>query len=190
MTWVYADPPYPGKAHLYRDHADYAGEVDHGGLVQRLVDARATGLVDGWALSTSARSLPAVLELLNGLEADLIVAAWVKGAHPHGKPHGPAQAWEPVIVSGCRHGLWRPDALTHGAKARTTDPRRVIGAKPARFCGWLFELFGALPGDTLVDMFAGSGGVGRAWLEWSGAPAVASLDDLESSRKTVTHVPQ
>ena len=26
----YADPPYPGQAHLYKDHPDYGGEVDHG----------------------------------------------------------------------------------------------------------------------------------------------------------------
>lgn len=26
---AYADPPYPGKAWLYRDHPDYGGEVNH-----------------------------------------------------------------------------------------------------------------------------------------------------------------
>ena len=29
MRIAYADPPYPGCAHLYRGHPDYAGEVDH-----------------------------------------------------------------------------------------------------------------------------------------------------------------
>lgn len=29
MRLAIADPPYPGCAHLYRDHPDYAGEVDH-----------------------------------------------------------------------------------------------------------------------------------------------------------------
>jgi hypothetical protein len=28
---AYADPPYLGKAWLYRDHPDYGGEVDHSG---------------------------------------------------------------------------------------------------------------------------------------------------------------
>jgi len=30
---AYADPPYIGCAHLYRDHPDYAGEVDHPALI-------------------------------------------------------------------------------------------------------------------------------------------------------------
>lgn len=29
----------------------------------------------------------------------------------------------------------------------------MIGAKPAEFCWWLFDLLGALPGDELVDLF-------------------------------------
>ena len=33
---AYADPPYPGKAFYYRDHPDYAGEVDHEALLSRL----------------------------------------------------------------------------------------------------------------------------------------------------------
>lgn len=28
MKLGYADPPYPGGAHLYKDHPDFAGEVD------------------------------------------------------------------------------------------------------------------------------------------------------------------
>jgi DNA modification methylase len=39
----------------------------------------------------------------------------------------------------------------------------VIGAKPAAFCRWVFELLGAAPGDVLEDLFPGSGAVGRAW---------------------------
>lgn len=36
MKLGYADPPYIGCAHLYRDHPDYAGEVDHPSLIERL----------------------------------------------------------------------------------------------------------------------------------------------------------
>lgn len=43
----------------------------------------------------------------------------------------------------------------------------MIGAKPARFCRWVFELLGALPGDELVDVFPGTGGVMRAWAFYS-----------------------
>ncbi len=54
----YADPPYPGKAWMYRDQASYRGEVDHEALVASLVDE-----YDGWALSTSSDALRAVLPL-------------------------------------------------------------------------------------------------------------------------------
>ena len=36
MRIGYADPPYPGCAHMYKGHPDFAGEVDHYALVQRL----------------------------------------------------------------------------------------------------------------------------------------------------------
>lgn len=38
MRFAYADPPYPGMAHLYKGHLDYAGEVDHKALIERLVN--------------------------------------------------------------------------------------------------------------------------------------------------------
>jgi hypothetical protein len=80
----------------------------------------------------------------------------------------PLSSWEPVVYRGGRAypsalEARRLDALVHVARIRTTDPRRVVGAKPAAFCWWLFDLLGALPGDELVDLFPGSGGIGRAW---------------------------
>jgi hypothetical protein len=57
LRLAYADPPYPGKSALYRGHSDYAGEVDHEELLERLQG------YDGWALSTSADALPAILAL-------------------------------------------------------------------------------------------------------------------------------
>lgn len=38
--FAYADPPYPGFAHLYRDQSSYAGEVDHAALVSQLETTR------------------------------------------------------------------------------------------------------------------------------------------------------
>jgi hypothetical protein len=58
----------------------------------------------------------------------------------------------------------RRDAITCSTRCRQArDPARVIGAKPAVFIRWVFDLLGALPGDEFVDVFPGSGGVGRAW---------------------------
>ncbi|BCJ53062.1 hypothetical protein Asp14428_45370 [Actinoplanes sp. NBRC 14428] len=158
LRLAYADPPYPGNSRLYRGHRDYGGEVDHAALIARLAG------YDGWALSTSATALPAVLALC---PPGVRVAAWHKGERPTAS-RWPLSAWEPVIYTGGRQQpssgpVRRVDSLVHGVAAMTTLPGRVIGAKPAAFCRWLFDLLGATAGDTLDDLFPGSGAVGRAW---------------------------
>jgi hypothetical protein len=61
------------------------------------------------------------------------------------------------------------DALAGRApRRRSTRPDAVIGAKPPDFCAWLFSLLGALPGDTLDDLYPGSGIVTWAWKRWTG----------------------
>jgi hypothetical protein len=73
LRLAYADPPYPGEARLYRDHSEYGGEVDHVPLIAGLAG------YDGWALSTSAEALPAVLALC---PPGVRVAAWHRGERP------------------------------------------------------------------------------------------------------------
>ena len=155
----YADPPYPGKAWLYRGHPDYAGEVDHQALIARL------GSYDGWALSTSAEALPSVLALC---PPRVRVAAWHRGERTT-RSRYPLNGWEPVIYSGGRQipGERRADSIVCGPAPVRTLPGRVIGAKPAAVCRWIFGLLGALPGDTLEDLFPGSGAVTRAWLAYT-----------------------
>jgi hypothetical protein len=48
-----------------------------------------------------------------------------------------------------------------------TLKRGLVGAKPRAFCRWLFGLLGAQPGDTLDDLFPGTGAVLAAWAEWN-----------------------
>ena len=161
LRLAYADPPYPGRAaRYYSSHPDFAGEVDHHALVEQLV----AEYPDGWALSTSADALPAILA---SCPPAVRVAAWFRGERPTCS-YRPLNAWEPVVYLGGRAHPSSPaerrlDALVHVARIRTTDPRWCAGAKPAAFCWWLFDLLGALPGDDLVDLFPGSGGVARAW---------------------------
>ena len=61
----------------------------------------------------------------------------------------------------------------------------LIGRKPLAFCAWLFEAMGMLPGDELVDLFPGTGIVGRAWAELSRSAerdgSQQCLDDESSS---------
>ena len=161
LRLAYADPPYPGKARLYRDHPDFGGEVNHAGLIERLA------AYDGWALSTSAEALPAVLALC---PAGVRVAAWHRGERPI-RSRWPLYAWEPVIYHGGRQladAQRRADSLVCGVGPLDTLPGRVIGAKPAAVCRWIFILLGAGPGDILDDLFPGSGAVSRAWAVYTG----------------------
>ncbi len=149
----YADPPYPGRAWMYKGHPDYAGEVDHAALIASLRSS-----YDGWALSTSADSLQDLLPLC---PKGVHVAAWHKPLAAQATTRGMHNVWEPVIV-------WPARELRPGiADALRALPARggghLIGRKPLKFCGWLFGLLGALPGDDFVDLFPGSGIVGRAW---------------------------
>jgi len=175
LRLAYADPPYPGKARLYLDHPDYAGEVDHAALIGRLTS------YDGWALSTSSEALPAVLALC---PPGVRIAAWHRGERP-GPSRWPLRAWEPVIYSGGRQLIRdrlqprRVDSLVCGVAAVTTRPGRVIGAKPAAFCRWIFDLLGAEPGDVLDDLFPGSGAISRAWATFTD-PSIQARADASS----------
>jgi hypothetical protein len=181
---AYADPPYPGKAWMYRDHPDYAGEVDHDKLLSRL------DTYDGWALSTSASALPQVLALAVAQGLAVRVAAWIRGPRPHATARHALNAWEPVIyvpvaragardasrVAAVEHDASRlagearrVDVLTHGVSPLRTLPGRVTGTKPPAFCAWLFDLIGAEPADTFDDLFPGSGIVGKMWDEYAAA---------------------
>lgn len=164
LQLAYADPPYPGLSkRYYGQHPDYDGEVDHTALIHQL------SRYDGWALSTSARALPAVLA---SCPPGVRVAAWHRGERPTTSA-GPLNAWEPVIYYGGRAtrtphpsqtagtdayapepvtpgdryastvDARRVDSLVHHARPRLTDPDRVVGAKPAAFIRWIFDLLGA-----------------------------------------------
>lgn len=182
MKIAYADPPYPGKARkYYRDHPDFAGEVDHAELIAYLERE----FPDGWALSTSADALQTVLPLCppavrrregGGVLQQVRVMPWCKPAAQNGSGGGALHGWEPVIVRGGRRtfGPGRPRdwLVASPERPRPRPVTHVTGAKPTEFCRWLFGVLGLRPDDELVDIFAGSGGVQREWEAWS---AQASL---------------
>ncbi len=160
MRFAYADPPYPGLARRYYEGEEtYGGEVDHAELVARLV----ADFPDGWALSTSAAALQAVLLLC---PPGCRTAIWVKGSRA-GESWRARNAYEPVIVyKGRARKLTREetldDVLIWGGRQRS-HPGALVGMKSAPFCEWMFRQLGALAGDDLVDVFPGSGAVSRAW---------------------------
>ncbi len=158
MRYAYADPPYPGNAHLYPEKQ----EVDHRALIARLCEE----FHDGWALSTGATTLYAVLPLC---PPDVRVGAWVKGYARFKPGVNPAYAWEPVIFRGGRRHRPRTERTVHDwVYANSTQGRGVVGAKPRAFCLWLFAVLGILPEDEFVDLFPGSGAVTQAWEAFRG----------------------
>lgn len=175
MKFAYADPPYIGQAKRhYGEHPDYGGEVDHAELIERM-----TSEFDGWALSASMKSLREILPLCPD---DVFVLSWVKPIAP---PMGDKRiySWEPVILSpGARptvptrtHLVASPPQFTF----RDTPDTHVIGEKPVAFCEWLFQAAGLTPDDEFVDLFPGSGAVGRAWKSWRDGPTVSTESGLD-----------
>lgn len=160
MRMAYADPPYPGFARALYGKP----EVDHAALIASL-----SAEYDGWALSTSAAALRDVLPLC---PAGVRVCAWVKpiGAAP--ATWGIHNTWEPLIVSPGRS--LRPGKRDWLAAQPARRGGDLVGRKPLAFCRWLFAMLGLLPGDTLMDLFPGTGIVGRAWAQVSLGPASAT----------------
>jgi len=163
MRVAYADPPYPGQAHLYRDHPDYGGEVDHAQLVHDLVRG-----YDGYCLHTSSPALAEVLALFQAETGEMPrVMAWVKPFAAFKRNVSVAYAWEPVLVKAARKPTVKTGMTYRDWYSESiTLQRGLAGAKPAAVCHWLFEVMGCEPNDELDDLFPGSGAVGRAWETW------------------------
>lgn len=169
MKIAYADPPYLNQARRhYGDHKDFAGEVDHKKLIERLCGE----YPDGWGLSLSCQSLQYILSLCTG---DVRVLSWVKRYHGFLAGIRLQFCWEPVIIRGGRQGPHIKGNYTlrdwievspEGFTFRKKPIDHVIGKKPRGFCYWLFECLGLQPGDDFVDMFPGTGAVNLAWKEY------------------------
>lgn len=162
----YADPPYPGRARrYYGDQDSYAGEVDH----ELLIGALEISYPDGWALSTAMDCLHWILPLC---PPDAHVCPWVK---PIGVPpatFGLHTTWEAlIVVRGRQERPGKRDFLiAQPARHGGTLP----GRKPLAFAAFLFGALGLRPGDTLDDLYPGTGIIATAWAEASRAPAAAT----------------
>lgn len=169
MKIGYADPPYPGCAHLYKDHHDYAGEVDHAALIAKLEDE-----FDGWVLHTNVGGLR-MMEREHMLpETGIRICQWFKPFAAFKRNVSVAYAYEPVIVKAVRKPvvsgrLVMRDWIEEAVKESITMKKGLTGVKPRKVCFWAFEMLGAEPADELVDMFPGSGAVMDAWNEWRAA---------------------
>lgn len=188
LTVAYADPPYLGCCKLYEHHHPdglcWDDESTHLALCERLV----SDYPDGWALSCTSGSLRILLPML---PEGARVSPWCKSFSAFKKGVRPAYAWEPVIWMGGRNPaagyphsppekggkqntpkdfLW----VDGGLLAPITLRKGFTGAKPPAFCHWVFDLLNLRPGDTLHDLYSGTGIVGREWLAWTAQPDPSS----------------
>ena len=164
MKIAYADPPYIGCAHLYKDHKDYAGEVDHAELIDQMHHE-----YDGWVLhaAATAKSMTVLAPLVEATGARWM--AWVKGFAAFKRNVSVAYAWEPVIVKPARKPVVSKRLVMRDwVESPITLRRGLTGAKPEKVCHWAFEMVGARPDDELLDLFPGTGAVMAAWKTWQG----------------------
>jgi hypothetical protein len=162
MKIGYADPPYVNCAHLYQGHPDYAGEVDHVALIERLESE-----YDGWVLHAAATpaSIAVIAPLVEKTGARWM--SWVKGFAAFKRNVPVAYAWEPVIIKACRKPVVSKRLVMRDwIECPITMKRGLTGAKPEAVCHWAFEMVAARPDDFLDDMFPGTGAVEAAWRTW------------------------
>lgn len=159
MRFAYADPPYLGQGRLYAKHHERATDANdaewHRALIARLV----ADYPDGWALSASS---PSLLTLLPMCPPDVRVAAWVKPFAVFKPNVNPAYAWEPVIFRGGRKGDRSRPTVRDWHSENITLRKGLCGAKPPKFAAWIESLLGFQQGDTLDDLFPGTG-----QMQWS-----------------------
>jgi len=178
LRFAYADPPYIGCSKQYKDHPDYAGEVDHRKLLDRLYNE----FPDGWLLSSNARGLWDLLPMISK-SSNCRIAVWCQPFGIIGGFGTPQHCWEPVIFRGGRKRNRGENSVRDylvantyyampghkGANKKTVKRSHFPGAKPDEFCYWIFDLLNMQPGDELVDLFPGTGRVTRAWERYQDA---------------------
>jgi hypothetical protein len=193
MRFAYSDPPYLGQGKRYVAHHPDALLWDKIETHAAHIEMLCATYPDGWAMSCSSPSLRHLLPLCPD---DCRIGPWVKPFHVYKKGVRPAYAWEPVIYRGGRNKNHPPPPK--GGKATTpkdflveSDPfldeivramqadevvianitlrRGLTGAKPEKFCFWIFDLLGMRPDDEFHDLFPGTGAVTDAWEKWRAA---------------------
>lgn len=166
MRFAYADPPYLGCCGLYQHVHGNDGRCwddlgTHNGLIRRLE----WEFPDGWAMSVSSPSLRQILPIC---PEDVRVAAWCKNFCAFKRGVRPAYAWEPIIYRGGRNK--NAAVPLKGGKQITpkdfhiapiTLKKGLVGAKPESFCRWVLDLLNVQSGDEVVDLYPGTGIMGR-----------------------------
>lgn len=179
MRLAIADPPYPAfrgsggrkqrasrwygdnqratsdrPSDIHPDAREWDDDATHRKLIEQLLDE-----FEGFAIATSVDGLRAYGDLPDAVR----VMAWVK---PNGQPgaHRLRSCWEPVIVYPAPGRRSNRGGRGQIADVLTCPAPRIgfIGAKPPEWTRWVLDALCYDPAfDELVDLFPGSGAVGR-----------------------------
>lgn len=173
MRFAYADPPYIGQAKRHYSHDPKCAEVDHGELLQMLM----VKYPDGWALSASSSSVHQILNYWSGFSSKpLRFGVWCKSFGAFKRNVRPAYMWEPVFFHGGRNPCNGHRALIPERNGKQTTPKDfivepitlkkgLVGAKPEKVCRWILSLLNVQAGDEVVDLYPGTGIMGKVSME-------------------------
>lgn len=179
MRFAYADPPYLGYGKFYDEHHPESRAYDrlsaHVALLERLSDEYA----DGWALSMTSGNLLELADPIRRVAPTARIAAWVKPFASFKPGVSPAYTWEPIVfVNTRKHDKGNLTVRDHLA-ANITMQRGLVGAKPEQVCSWILDLVGWTPDDEMVDLFPGTGVMGRVVAARSGLASPGELSLFE-----------
>lgn len=178
MRFAYADPPYLGRAEYYRAHHPEAMTWNDPATHRALIERLQAEYPDGWAMSMSERSLRVILPMC---PPEARIAAWISDRPRFaGKAVPVRKHFEPVVFFGghpyadtgnraADFIVTKQERLPAGqaryemSKTDLRSGRTFVGRKPQAFSLWILDLLGWVPGDTIDDLFPGSGAVTAAW---------------------------
>ncbi len=164
MKLGFADCPYFGCCGLYDHFHNDGGDKPFDGLCWDELDTHKALLsyldaeFDGWAYCMTSQSLADIAPLAPHAR----VASWVKPFAAFKANVRIAYTWEPMLfVPGRdRSKEGAPVGRDHLAEPITLK-KGFTGAKPVAFCKWALDLIGFVEGDELIDLFPGTGVMGR-----------------------------
>jgi len=159
VKFCYADPPYHGMGvKMYGSKHKHAVVWDDKQTHIDLIAYLTEHYPDGWALSCNPKDLA---WLLPHCPEEVRVCAWVKTFHQI-RPTTVQYAWEVVILHKGRKNHKRKPMVRDWLACSIAMRKGLQGAKPDEFNDWVLALLNARTGDTLVDLFPGSGGMTEA----------------------------
>jgi hypothetical protein len=176
-----ADPPYLGTADLF--YGDQGVGYDKGlkttsntNQNAHLWDDPQTHLelldylkdnFDSYAIALNTHSVGLYSKRIKfGSQSGFRLCSWIR---PNSAPTGSRirPSWEPVIVYNAKDRRSYRSGLARTKDYLIANPPRkqFIGTKPFEWTEWVTELLGYQEGDTISDLFVGSGAVTSALIE-------------------------